>query len=214
MKVQSFLNTVANARSSGKVSAGVGLSNVLANGSNVDGIDFKIKYLIKNRTLAELNEYNSEWLFRIGINSKLIKTFIEHPVLSPTTKTVITTYLSKLENVSRLDHFIKLVLTANDEVKALTFERLSKELWGYFNGVEHFTAFYNYKGQAAVITESRNIVFFDTADLLIWSEAKQEQYVNSAKHAENSGYKAWEVVSLGQVSSLASQKMNELAFKQ
>jgi hypothetical protein len=214
MKVQSFLNTVANARSSGRISAGIGLSNDIVNRESVDKIDFKIKYLIKNRTLTELNNHNSEWLSRIGIDVTLIKEFIEHPVLSPTNKTVITAYLSKLENASRLDNFIELVLTANNEVKASIFERLSKVLWLYHSKIEKFTAFYNYKGQAAVITDSRRIVFFDYADLLIWSEVKKNQYEKSAKHAKKSGYKGWEVVSFGKISSLASQKMSELAFNQ
>jgi len=214
MKVQSFLNMVANARSAGKVSAGVGLSNDIVNGSDIGGMDFKIKFLIKNKTLTELDEHNRQWLSRIGISPALVNQFIKHPVLSATTKTVIAAYLSKLENVSRLDYFIKLVLTANDEVKASIYERLSQELWQYYNAVEKFTAFYNYKGQAAVITDSRRIIFFDTADLLIWSEFKQKQYEASAKHAESSGYKGWEIVSLGKISLLASQKINGLAFKQ
>ncbi len=214
MKVQSFLNTVANARSSGRISAGIGLSNDITNRANVDEIDFKIKYLMKNRTLAELNNHNGDWLSGIGISATLINKFIEHPILSPTNKTVIAAYLSKLENVSRLDSFIELVLSANDEVKASIFERLSKILWRYHNKIENFTAFYNYKGQAAVITDSRRIVFFDYSDLLIWSEIKKNQYEESAKHAKKSGYKGWEVVSFGKISSLASQKMNELAFNQ
>ena len=212
MKVQSFLNTIANARSSGKVSAGVGLSNDIANRASVGGMDLKIKYMIKNRTLEELSFHNRKWLSRMGINTALIEKFIGHPVLTPTNKTVITAYLSKLENVSRLDNFIELVLSVNNEVQALTFERLSKVLWQYYSKTEKFTAFYNYKGQAAIITDSRRFVFFDFADLIIWSEAKQKQYEASAKHAKNSGYKGWEIVSLGKVSSLASQKISELAY--
>ncbi len=208
-RVQSFLNTVANARSSGKVSAGVGLSNDF---THVDKMDLKIKYLIKNRTLAELNFHNSEWLSRMGVNEELIEKFIQHPVLSPTNKTVITAYLSQLENVSRLDNFIELALTADDDLKASLFERLSKALWKYNDQTENLSAFYNFKGQAAAITESRRIVFFDTADFLIWSGAKQRIYEESAKHAETSGYKGWVVVSMGKVSPLASQKINELAF--
>lgn len=214
MKVQSFLNTVANARSSGKVSAGIGLSNDSVNRTSVDEADFKIKYLMKNKTLAELNDHNSEWLSQIGINATLIEKFIAHPVLSPSNKTVITAYLSKLGNVTRLDSFIKLALTANNEVQASLFERLSKLLWHYHNKTETVTAFYNYKGQAAVITDSSRIVFFDTADLLIWSEVKQKQYEESARHAEKSGYKGWGIVSFGNISSVAIEKMNELAFKQ
>jgi hypothetical protein len=214
MRVQSFLNAVANARASGRISAGIGLSNDFTNRASIGELDLEIRYLMKTKSLAELNNYNTELLSRIGINLALIKSFVDHPTLSPTNKTTITTYLSNLENVSRLDSFIELILSSNNEVMASVFERLSKMLVQYYSETERFTAFLNYKGQVAVITDSRRIVFFDYADLLIWSADKQKQYEQSAKHAENSGYKGWELVSLGSVSMLASQKISELAFKQ
>jgi hypothetical protein len=208
-RVQSFLNTVAAARSSGKVSAGVGLSNAIR---NVNEIDLKIKFLIKKKTLAELNLYNTESLFNIGINQALAKEFIAYSGLSPTNKTVITAYLSRLESVVGLDEFIKLSLAANTELKASLIERLSKMLWQYNSDIESISRFSNYNDKVTVITNSGKIVFFDTADLLIWSEVKQNRYQASAKYAETSGYRAWEIVSLGELSSLARQNMNALAF--
>lgn len=213
-KVQSFLNAVANARSSGKISAGVGLNNDFANTRKQSKLDLKVRYLLKNKTLAELNENNVDVLLKLGINKKLIKAFIDHAVLSPTSKTTITTYLSGLEEVARLDSYIEVVLTAEDEVVALIDEQLSKMLLHYYNNTENFSAFYNFKGQPAVLTESRRIVFFENTDLLIWSEENEARYVQAAKHAMNSGYKGWEIVSLGSLSTLASQKITELGFKQ
>jgi len=213
LKVQSFLNVVANARASGRISAGIGLSDDFSNRASVSELDLEIKYLIKNKSVAELNYYNTERLSMIGIKPSLIKTFIDNSILSPTNKTTITSYLSKMEHVSRLDSFIALVLTTNNELMASVYERMSQVLWQYYNNTERFTAFYSYKDHVAVITESRRIVFFDYADLLIWSEDKQKQYEQYAKHAEKSGYKGWEIVSLGNVSTIASQKISELAFK-
>ena len=212
-KVQSFLNTVANARASGKVSAGVGLSNGFVNSQKQHEMDTKIRHILKSKTLSELNEYNVDLLLKLGINKKLIKAFIEHMVLSPTNKTTIATYLSGLEKVSRLDSYIEVVLTADDEVVALIFERLSKMLFHYYNETEKFSTFYNFKGHSAVLTESRRIVFFEYADLLIWSEENEKKYTQAAKHAMTSGYKGWEVVSLGSLTSFASQHMEALAFK-
>jgi hypothetical protein len=212
-KVQSFLNAVANARASGKVSAGVGLSSGYTNTQPRNELDIKISHILKSKTLAELNVYNVDQLLKLGINKKLIKAFIEHSVLSPTNKTTITTYLSGLEKVARLDSYIEVVLTADDEVMALMCEQLSKMLLRYYEETEKFSAFYNYKGQAAVLTESRRIVFFESADLLIWSDENEKHYTKAAKHAMTSGYKGWEIVSLGSMSALTSQMINELAFK-
>jgi hypothetical protein len=210
-RVQTFLNTVANARSAGRVSAGVGLTNDVVSS---DEMELKIKYLIKNKTLDELNFHNSQLLSKIGIKDSLIKRFMTHPVLSPTNKTVIAAYLSKLEGVLRLDKFLELALSTNNELQASLFERISKELWLYHTKVEKLSALSNYKGQAAAITASRKIVFFDTADLFIWSESKQAQYEAAAEHAKKSGYKGWDLVNLGEITSLAKERINELSFKQ
>ncbi len=212
--VQSFLNAVANARAAGKISAGVGLNNSFTNIQKRNELDIKISYILKNKSISELNEYNVNALLKLGINKRLIKAFIEHSVLSPTNKTTITSYLSNLDKVARLDSYIEVVLTADNEVMALIYEQLSKMLLHYYNNIEKFSAFYNYKGQAAVLTESRRIVFFEYADLLIWSEDNEKQYTQAATHAMNSGYKGWSIVSLGSASDLFSQKISQLAFKQ
>ena len=209
-RAQSFLNTVATARSSGKVSAGVGLSNAVR---NTDEMELKIRFLMKKMTLAELNYHNTEWLSKIGINLALVKEFIAYPGLSPTNKTVITAYLSRLENVSGLDEFIKLSLSTKTELAASLFERLSKALWQFHNDIEKIKSLADYNGQITVTTTNGNIAFFDTSDLFIWSESKQKHYEASALFAKQSGYTSWKLFSLGELTPLAKEKMNALAFK-
>lgn len=209
-RAQSFLNMVASARSSGKVSAGVGLSNAIR---DVDEMDLKVRLLIKKMTLAELNYHNTEWLTKTGIKPALVKQFIAHAGLSPTNKTIITAFLAKLPHVSGLDEFIKLSLTSETELQASLFERLSKALWEYNSGVEIVNRLSSYNGQLTLITNSENIVFFDLADLFIWSDYKQKQYEASAEYAKKSGYNAWSLLSLGEMSSLAREKMRALEFK-
>jgi len=208
-RAQSFLNMVASARSSGKVSAGIGISNAVR---NVDEMDQKIRFLMKKMTLAELNFHNTKWLTKTGIKPYLVKQFIAYPGLSPTNKTRIAAYLSKLGHVSGLDEFIKLSLKVRTELQASLFERLSKTLWKFNQDKETVSRLSNYNGHLNMITISGDIVFFDTADLFIWSELKQRQYEASAKYAKQSGFKNWQLVSLGELTSLAKQKMSALAF--
>ena len=212
-KVQSFLNVVANARSSGKVSAGVGLANAFSQSSNLSELDRQISFTIKSKSLSELMTYNRQLLDNLKIKTSLADAFIDHAYLSPTNKTTILVYLNEMKKVSKPASFIELTLTANNEVMALAFERVSKMLLHYYNNVEGFSAYFNFKGQPAVITDSRRIVLFEYADFLIWSPRTEKQYVQSAEHAERSGYDGWELVSLGTVSPLANQKISELGYK-
>ena len=88
LKVQSFLNAVANARASGRISAGIGLSDDFSNRASVSELDLNIKYLIKNNSVAELNYYNTEGLSMIGIKPlKRPMTFRNRPVMSSATIT-------------------------------------------------------------------------------------------------------------------------------
>ena len=213
-KVQSFLNAVANARSAGKVSAGVGLNSSYNNSLKRSALDLEIAYILKKKSLLELKKYNHELLFKLGVNAKLASAFIKNAVLTETDKVTILTYLSDLKNVSRLEACIKLILTANNQLDAFMYRQLSKMLWTYYNNTEKFTAFYNYQGRAAVITDSRRIVFFEFSDLLVWSEETEKKYAKSAKHAEASGYKGWDIVSLGEASQLANSQLQKLNYTQ
>lgn len=206
---QSFLNMVASARSSGKVSAGIGLSNTA---SNNDEMDLKVRFLMKKMTLAELNFYNTERLYNAGIKPALVKRFIAHPGLSPTNKTIITAYLSRLTNVSGLDEFIKLSLTSNTELQASLLERLSQSLWEYNKNIETTSRISSFNGNLLLITSSDDIVFFDTADLFIWSDQKQRQYESAIRYAKELDYKNWSLVSLGELSPLAKKQMIALGF--
>lgn len=212
-KVQSFLNAVANARSSGKVSAGIGLANAFSLTSNPNKLDRQISLTIKNKSLSELMSYDRQLLNELRVKTSLADAFIKHPYLSPTNKTTILVYLNEMKKVGKLASFIELALTANNEVMALVFERESKMLLHYYNTVEKFSAFFNFKGQPAVITNSRRIVLFENADLLIWSPRVENMYVQAAQHADHSGYDGWELVSLGTVSPLAVQNINQLGYK-
>ena len=211
-KVQSFLNSVANARSAGKVSAGIGLTNAYSQ-SNTSELDRKISLAIKSNSLAELMDYNRQLLTNIRIKPEVASAFIEHVYLSPTNKTTILVYLNEIKRVNKLGTFIELALTANNEVMASVYTRLSKSLWSYYNDVERISVFINFKGQPAFITQSRQFVLIEPADLLIWSSEKENQLIQFSKHAKKSGYQGWELLGLGNVSSLTMQKLNELDYQ-
>ena len=211
-KVQSFLNTIAHARSSGKIAAGVGFNTGFNNQTGKTELDLEIAYTIKNKTLDELKNHNSKMILSKGVSQKLAREFIVHPVLTPSCKTTIVTYLSKLKSVSRIDSFIKLALTAKNEASSLKYQQLSKMLLTYYKNIEEFTSIYNYKDQVAILTTSRQLILFDYVDLLIWSEDTQKQYGMAAEHAKNSGYKGLGLVSNGALSTLTDIKLSELGY--
>jgi len=71
-KAQLFLNAVANARASGRVSAGIGLTDDFSSRPKMNELDMKIKYLMKSKPLLELNDTIEESLTAIGIRTNII----------------------------------------------------------------------------------------------------------------------------------------------
>ena len=66
----------------------------------------------------------------------------------------------------------------------------------------------------AVITKSRKFVYFNDSDLLAWSENNETRFHELAEHAARSGYKTWQLVSLGDITPMASRNLNQLRYEQ
>ena len=95
----------------------------------------------------------------------------------------------------------------------MAYEGLCKSLYQYHKDNEKFSAYFNFKGMPAVITDSRRIVFFEYQDLLTWTENNNRRFSELADHAERTGYSAWELVSLGGLTPLSTQGLQQLGFQ-
>ncbi len=211
-RVQSFLNSVANARSAGRVSAGVGLGDSFASVSRSSALDMQIGLQIKNKSLDELNEYNLQLLNNLRVRAGSANAFMQQSYLSPGNRTVILVYLNEMKQVNKLGSMIELVSQTDSQVMAMVYERMSKGLYYYFKEGEQFTSFFNYKGLPAVITGSRKLVVFEHQDLMLWSDNNRSKYIEIAEHAKKTGYTGWELVALGNVSTMAERELDGLGF--
>ena len=118
-RVQSFLNKLANERSAGRVSAGVGLSNVFS--GLLPALEQQVSLTLKNKSLEELNVYHLELLNRLRISSTAANAFIQNQTLSPAQNPRVLVYLNEIRQVNRLETMIKLTLQAENELMAMAF---------------------------------------------------------------------------------------------
>jgi hypothetical protein len=112
-KVQEFLDAVAGARGSGKLTVslatmaipgGVGVAVGVAKYRG--GVDDALRDL----SPAELHERNAKKLLAMGVHEFVVKSFLDHGKLSPRHKTVLTTDLEALEGVGDRGKALEAVL--------------------------------------------------------------------------------------------------------
>ncbi|MEQ8427517.1 MAG: hypothetical protein RLT87_00210 [Gammaproteobacteria bacterium] len=212
-RVQSFLNTIANARSAGRVSAGVGVGHGFFNTGRQSALDQNIRLTLKNKNLEQLNELHRDLLNKLDTNLLQADAFMEQPFLSPTNRTVMLSYLNQLASVDNLDRLIELVNSTDNEVTTLVFERLCKALYFYFNRVEQFDRFMLFENQPAVTTASGVLVLFEHKDLLVWADENKSKYEQLVMQAKEQGYERVRLVSLGSLSDMAANKLAELGYQ-
>ncbi len=212
-RVQTFLNTIANARSAGRVSAGVGVGRGFFNTRRQSALDLSIRQTLKNKTLEELNQLHRNVLNRLDTNLLQTDAFMSQPFLSPTNRTVILSYLEQISGVEDLKLMIEMINNTDNEVTTLVFERLCKSLYFYYNRHEQFTRFVNFEQHPAVTTATDRIVFFEHRDHLIWDENNQATYSKLAEAALDNGYLELHVVSLGTFSDKASEELQQLGYE-
>ena len=212
-RVQSFLNSVANARAAGRVSAGVGVGQNFFNTSHQSMLDQRIRLALKNKTLAELNRYQRDLLNQMNVNPLVADAFMQQPFISPSNRTVILFYLSQLENVAGLDMLIELISTSDNEVTTLVFERLCKAVYFYSNRVEPVVSYIGFESQPALVSPDRTIIFFEHKDLLVWSEENKSKFEKLYADAGDNGYSQVRLVSLGNFTDLAATMLMQLGYK-
>lgn len=212
-RVQSFLNTIANARSAGRVSAGVGVGHGFFNTGRQSALDQNIRLTLKNKNLEQLNALHRDLLNKQDTNLLQADAFMEQPFLSPTKRTVMLSYVNQIASVDNLDRLIELINSTDNEVTALVFERLCKALYFYYNRVEPFDRFILFENQPAVTTASGELVLFEHKDLLVWAEENKNKYEKLFMLAQEQGYKRVRLVSLGSLSDMAATRLAELGYQ-
>ncbi|MEQ8289798.1 MAG: hypothetical protein RIB78_08745 [Gammaproteobacteria bacterium] len=212
-RVQSLLNTIARARSAGRVSAGVGVGHGFFSTGRQSALDQNIRLTLKNKTLEQLNQLHRDLLNKMDTNLLQADAFMEQPFLSPTNRTVMLSYLNQVSSVNDLDRLIELIISTDNEVTTLVFERLCKALYFYFNRVEQFDRFMLFENLPAVTTASGVLVLFEHKDLLVWADENKSKYEQLVMQAKEQGYERVRLVSLGSLSDMAANKLAELGYQ-
>ncbi len=215
--VQSFLDTVAAARSEGRFTAGAA-SFILTppdRERKIEGgaLEAKVASRIRSNSRADLALWLERELAGIGADPGLRRRFIEHPHLSPRHQSALVVYLGYLEGVAQRELLIRAALDARNERDALSYEQLARMLALYHAQLEKLDRLQAQDRSLPVaVTISRALVIALPVDIIYWSEEAEAVFGALEARARSPDFSRREVVSSGILTDTAKRQLEALVF--
>ena len=219
-KVQELLNTLAQARSGGSISAGTPILNRMpvkplriADAT----LDTLVAAQLKSSGPAVLQANNERLLAGLHIDPEIGRAFLQQPVLSPGHKTRIINYLNQLAGVGNLQIFFSAANGSKDEIDALAFEHLAMMLtYCHHNGHrlrELISLRTGGRPHMAAISEDGQLLYLVMQDLLYWNENTARRYAAIPAQAGQAGIKSWRLITSGTLTGEARTQLRERGFE-
>lgn len=213
--VQDFLNTVAQARAGGRISAGAPsfFSSTQNTARAADAaVDAEVGRLLKSEPAVELADSNRRLLAQMQIPAAGIDAFMAHPAFSPRHQTRITHYLAALERVVNRAAFIDSALRSDSERGAVAHEHLAMMLLHFHRNVAPLQKLHFGNNVLQAIHGNGNILVLQPEDLVIWSADVQRNLDAVVKRAQASGFRNLDLMAAGAVSTAAQQEIGARGF--
>ena len=215
LNVQEFLNSVTRARSAGRISSGTPpLRSQIRRPAEAADIEFELNtsYLLKNKSVQELQQINTGLLNAMNINSSVAEQFLDHRAFSPRHQTRISHYLDAIKGLRNRGAFIEAALAVQDEVMALAFDESAMMLKYYHEEVAALAKLNAGEEVLEAVGTDRRIAYFVPVDMIYWSEETEKLFDSLQKRAMQSGFSSWELVTAGRLTDEARNQLVSRKF--
>jgi hypothetical protein len=125
---------------------------------------------IRDNTPADLSAMNRAALDKMGISEATTKAFVEHPAISPSMQTIITTRLGKLGEAGGREDFLKMVITSRNATDVHFFQRVAEMMEVYHVKVSPVRQVLNLYGLPAIHATNDALVVPISVDYGWWTE--------------------------------------------
>ena len=125
---------------------------------------------IRDNAPSDLSAMNRVTLGQMGISEATVKAFLEHPAISPSSQTIITTKLRKLAEAKGHEDFLKMLVTSRDTTDVLFFQRVAGMMEVYHRKVSPVRQVLNLYGLPAIHAANNALVVPLSLDYGWWSE--------------------------------------------
>jgi hypothetical protein len=214
-KVQEFLNTVAEARSSGHFEAGVATIRFPpARMVEVQGgkLDTQLRDAMKSLTPAELDTAIDEQLQALGVAPDIRQAFLRHPSFSPRHRTAITAHLDFMRGVANRGILIEASRAARSEPDALSYELFARMLAYYHEAVEPLGELRLISDLPVALTRTGRLLLMMPVDTIRWSEEMDRLFERLQRRMSMEGFEQRELILTGDLGETARQGVEHYGF--
>lgn len=214
-RVQEFLDAVARARSSGRISSGAPtfFAQTQRNLSIEDAsIDAEVAAALKSGDPEQLRAENAEILARMQVRTDLAGRFFDQRVYSPRHLVRIVRYLRALDGVLNRGAFIEAALNAGDERMAMAFEEAAMMLVHYHRNVARLQKLHAGTSLLEAVTVDNRIVYFAPVDVIYWSRPTAELFEQQVLRDRAAGLRGWELVVAGRLTPAAATELAQREY--
>jgi hypothetical protein len=209
-RVQEFLDSVARARSAGRISSGTPtlISSAQRRLSIEDpAIDAEVAAALKSNDPEQLRIENARILAGMQVRPELAARFLAQPAFSPRHHLRIGRYLQALDGVLNRGAFIEAALGAGDERLVMAFEEAAMMLVDYHRRFGRLQKLHAGADLLEAMTADKRIVYFAPVDIIYWSQGVATLFNELVQRDRAAGFRGWELVAAGTVTPAARMEL-------
>jgi hypothetical protein len=132
-----------------------------------------MRQLVRDNSPGELNKINKKKLEQMGIETKLVETFLNNYTYNPQEETLLVGALESMKNVKGRDAFIALASIAKDEDTSVFYRLSAQMMEAYHINVAPATRIWNIGGNLRLQKKDGTFVVLQPLDHIFWTEDVQ-----------------------------------------
>jgi hypothetical protein len=213
----SRLGEISRASVAGGLAPKVALTAVgggVATGVSIGITAEGMRQLVRDNSPGELYKINKKKLEKMGLETKLVETFLNKTTYNPQEETLLVGALESMKNVKGRDAFIALASLANDEDTAVFYRLSAQMMEAYHVNVAPAIRIRNINGNLRLQKKDGTFIILQPLDYIYWTKDVQRAMKAAdsdlKKLPEVSGKEMWIP---GKVDQKAREMLTKLGWK-
>ncbi len=172
----SRLGEISRASVAGGLAPKVALTAVgggVATGVNIGITAEGMRQLVRDKSPGELTKINRKKLEQMGVDKKLVETFLNNYTYNPQEETLLVGAMESMKNVKGRDAFIALASIVKDEDTAIFYRLSAQMMEAYHINVAPATRIWNIGGNLRLQKKDGTFVVLQPLDHIFWTEDVQ-----------------------------------------
>jgi hypothetical protein len=172
----SRLGEISRASVAGGLAPKVALTAVgggVATGVSIGITAEGMRQLVRDNSPGELYKINKKKLEKMGLETKLVETFLNKTTYNPQEETLLVGALESMKNVKGRDAFIALASLANDEDTAVFYRLSAQMMEAYHVNVAPAIRIRNINGNLRLQKKDGTFIILQPLDYIYWTKDVQ-----------------------------------------